>query len=157
MSSTVETASDIRPFHVDIPDDALEDLRRRIAARTAAMLHMGLEDEVRMLLAKGYPPTLPALQSVGYGEIVAYLAGQWDLAHAGELIERHTWQLAKRQMTWFRRVTGIHWISLTDTPETTAKQIIQNLLAQAWETPPGAFPRGQPQDQGEPCTCPMPM
>ena len=32
MSSTVETASDIRPFHVDIPDDALEDLRRRIAA-----------------------------------------------------------------------------------------------------------------------------
>src|SRR5215471_6983325 len=32
MSSTVETASDIRPFHVDIPDEALEDLRRRIAA-----------------------------------------------------------------------------------------------------------------------------
>jgi Epoxide hydrolase N terminus len=32
MSSTGETASDIRPFHVDIPDEALEDLRRRIAA-----------------------------------------------------------------------------------------------------------------------------
>src|SRR6266496_4384786 len=32
MSSTVETASDIRPFHVDISDEALEDLRRRIAA-----------------------------------------------------------------------------------------------------------------------------
>src|SRR3954451_3590340 len=32
MSSTVETTSDIRPFHVDIPDEALEDLRRRIAA-----------------------------------------------------------------------------------------------------------------------------
>ena len=32
MSSTVETASDIRPLHVDIPDEALEDLRRRIAA-----------------------------------------------------------------------------------------------------------------------------
>src|SRR3712207_857570 len=31
MSSTVETASDIRPFQVDIPDEALEDLRRRIA------------------------------------------------------------------------------------------------------------------------------
>src|SRR2546429_2178491 len=26
MRSTVETASDIRPFHVDIPDEALEDL-----------------------------------------------------------------------------------------------------------------------------------
>jgi pimeloyl-ACP methyl ester carboxylesterase len=32
MSSTVETASDIRPFHVGIPNEALEDLRRRIAA-----------------------------------------------------------------------------------------------------------------------------
>jgi pimeloyl-ACP methyl ester carboxylesterase len=32
MSSTSETASDIRPFHVDTPDEALEDLRRRIAA-----------------------------------------------------------------------------------------------------------------------------
>jgi pimeloyl-ACP methyl ester carboxylesterase len=32
MSSTVETAIDIRPFHVDIPDEALEDLHRRIAA-----------------------------------------------------------------------------------------------------------------------------
>jgi pimeloyl-ACP methyl ester carboxylesterase len=32
MSSTVETASDIRPFQVEVPDEALEDLRRRIAA-----------------------------------------------------------------------------------------------------------------------------
>ena len=32
MSSTAETATGIRPFHVDIPDEALEDLRRRIAA-----------------------------------------------------------------------------------------------------------------------------
>ena len=32
MSSTVETATEIRPFDVDVPDEALEDLRRRIAA-----------------------------------------------------------------------------------------------------------------------------
>ena len=32
MSTTVQSATDIRPFHVDIPDEALEDLRRRIAA-----------------------------------------------------------------------------------------------------------------------------
>jgi pimeloyl-ACP methyl ester carboxylesterase len=32
MSSTVETASGIRPFHVDIPEEKLTDLRRRIAA-----------------------------------------------------------------------------------------------------------------------------
>jgi pimeloyl-ACP methyl ester carboxylesterase len=32
MSSTVDSAIEIRPFRVDIPDEALEDLRRRIAA-----------------------------------------------------------------------------------------------------------------------------
>jgi pimeloyl-ACP methyl ester carboxylesterase len=32
MSRTVETASDIRPYQIDIPDQALDDLRRRIAA-----------------------------------------------------------------------------------------------------------------------------
>jgi pimeloyl-ACP methyl ester carboxylesterase len=32
MTGTLETAVEIRPFHVDIPDEALTDLRRRIAA-----------------------------------------------------------------------------------------------------------------------------
>ena len=32
MSTTVETATEIRPFHVDIPQEELDDLRRRIAA-----------------------------------------------------------------------------------------------------------------------------
>jgi hypothetical protein len=32
MSGTVETTAEIRPFQVDVPDEALEDLRRRIAA-----------------------------------------------------------------------------------------------------------------------------
>jgi hypothetical protein len=32
MTSTVDTAIEIRPFHIEIPDDALVDLRRRIAA-----------------------------------------------------------------------------------------------------------------------------
>src|SRR5215218_6679060 len=30
--SAVETVTEVRPFHVDIPDEALQDLRRRIAA-----------------------------------------------------------------------------------------------------------------------------
>jgi pimeloyl-ACP methyl ester carboxylesterase len=32
VSTTVETATEIRPFHFDVPDEALADLRRRIAA-----------------------------------------------------------------------------------------------------------------------------
>jgi pimeloyl-ACP methyl ester carboxylesterase len=32
MTTTLDTAIDIRPFRIDIPDEALDDLRRRIAA-----------------------------------------------------------------------------------------------------------------------------
>jgi Epoxide hydrolase N terminus len=32
MTSTVETAIEIRPFHVEVPEEELTDLRRRIAA-----------------------------------------------------------------------------------------------------------------------------
>ena len=32
MSTTVDSVVDVRPFEVDVPDEALEDLRRRIAA-----------------------------------------------------------------------------------------------------------------------------
>src|SRR5262245_53140937 len=32
MSSTVQTATDIRPFRVDIPDDQLDELNRRVSA-----------------------------------------------------------------------------------------------------------------------------
>src|SRR5512133_4026229 len=31
MSTTVETTTDIRPFHVEIPEEQIDDLRRRIA------------------------------------------------------------------------------------------------------------------------------
>jgi pimeloyl-ACP methyl ester carboxylesterase len=32
MSSTVKTATEVRPFHIEIPEEQLDDLRRRIAA-----------------------------------------------------------------------------------------------------------------------------
>jgi tRNA dimethylallyltransferase len=132
-----------------------EDLRQRIATRTGAMLQMGLVDEVRRVLGTGYAPTLPTLQSVGYGEIVAYLGGTWDLARARELIERHTWQLAKRQMTWFRRLTGIYWISLTETPEAVAIQQIQDLLVHTRSQPQATSPTIRPEEQGIECACPV--
>ena len=31
MSTTVETATEIRPFHIEIPADQIDDLRQRIA------------------------------------------------------------------------------------------------------------------------------
>jgi tRNA dimethylallyltransferase len=131
------------------------DLRQRIAARTEAILEMGLAEEVRRVLGMGYPATLPTLQSVGYAEVVAHLGGAWDLARTRELIERHTWRLAKRQMTWFRRLPGISWFSVTEGSESAAIEHIHGLLAQASDRPQETLSDGAEKDQGTKCACPV--
>jgi tRNA dimethylallyltransferase len=132
-----------------------EDLRQRIGARTEAMLQMGLEGEVRKVLGMGYSSALPTLQSVGYGEIVAYLGGAYNLAQARELIEHHTWRLAKRQMTWFRRIPDIHWISLTEMPDSAAIALIHRLLTNTRDQSQETLPDSRKEDQDIGCACPV--
>src|SRR5262244_4283679 len=58
MSSSGETANDIRPFHVDIPEENLTDLRRRIEAtqwpdkETVADQSQGVQLETIQKLAR---------------------------------------------------------------------------------------------------------
>jgi tRNA dimethylallyltransferase len=118
-----------RPFALIGLVRAGEDLRARIAARTEAMLSGGLITEVEQVLARGFSPALPSLQSLGYREVIAYLAGTYDLARARQLIEQQTWRLARRQMTWFRRVLDVRWISLTGMPEADVQQAVHTILA----------------------------
>ncbi|WPD20055.1 tRNA (adenosine(37)-N6)-dimethylallyltransferase MiaA [Thermaerobacter composti] len=83
---------------------------RAIAARVDRQLARGLVDEVRRLLAAGYGPELPAMQALGYKEIVGYLRGEYDLAEARRRLIRNTRRYAKRQWTWFRhQLPGVRW------------------------------------------------
>jgi len=77
-------------------------LRKRIAARTAAMLAGGFTDEVEGLLRRGVPADAPGLDGVGYREVVAQLQGRLARADLADAIERATARYAKRQETWFR-------------------------------------------------------
>ncbi|MCB1859464.1 MAG: tRNA (adenosine(37)-N6)-dimethylallyltransferase MiaA [Gammaproteobacteria bacterium] len=86
-------------------------LHQRIATRFHAMLEQGLECEVRGLLADDrLQPGLPAMRSVGYRQMVAYLNGEYDRKTMIEKGISATRQLAKRQMTWLRSYPGIHWL-----------------------------------------------
>ncbi len=86
-------------------------LHARLDARCQAMLDAGLLDEIRALQARGYGPHLPAMRSIGYRELGAYLRGEHDLPAALEAMRRATRQLAKRQMTWFRAEPDIEWMA----------------------------------------------
>jgi tRNA dimethylallyltransferase len=60
--------------------------------------------------------SLNALQTVGYTEMFDYFDGRCSREEAVENIRIHTRQYAKRQMTWFKKDTQIHWFS-PDEPE----------------------------------------
>jgi tRNA dimethylallyltransferase len=55
-----------------------------------------------------------ALQAVGYREVIEYLEGRRSLAETIELVQRHTRQLAKRQMTWFRSLTECRFLAVSE-------------------------------------------
>jgi tRNA dimethylallyltransferase len=88
------------------------DLDERLTARFDAMLADGFLEEVRALHVRGnLHADLPALRSVGYRQLWAYLEGQCTFAEARELSIIATRQLAKRQYTWLRAEPQAQWVS----------------------------------------------
>ena len=84
-----------------------EELYERIDKRVLKMMEQGLEAEVRTMLPYR---DLPALQTVGYREMFEYFDGKYDLDTTVRRIQANTRHYAKRQLTWWRRDNGIHWI-----------------------------------------------
>ena len=91
-------------------------LYERINLRVEQMMAAGLIAETEQLLAKGYRPPLPAITSLGYREIIAYLAGELGLATAMEKIKTETHRYVRHQYTWFRKMTEIVWFDLDQQP-----------------------------------------
>lgn len=91
-------------------------LYRRIEQRVDVMLANGLIAEVESLLAAGYARDTVALQSFGYKELIAYLAGNCTYMEAVAQLKQNSRRFAKRQLTWFRKDTRIEWLNLESTP-----------------------------------------
>jgi tRNA dimethylallyltransferase len=78
-------------------------LHERIQARFAAMLRMGLVEEVKSLKDKyRLSAAMPSMRAVGYRQVWEYLEGRFDQAALVEKGVAATRQLAKRQLTWLR-------------------------------------------------------
>lgn len=92
---------------------ARSDLDRRIEQRTAAMYAAGLVDEARDLLASGFDSNLASLNSIGYRDALAVVAGEITRTEAIERTTRDTKRLARRQMAWFKlddpRICWVNW------------------------------------------------
>jgi tRNA dimethylallyltransferase len=107
------------------------ELHARIDARVEQMIAQGFVNETRRLLDAGYAPNLPAMTSLGYREITAYLSGEMSLAQAIERIQIETHRYVRHQETWFRRMGDVEWFDPA-APETWDRvmQRVNEFLAQ---------------------------
>jgi len=83
-------------------DRPREELEKRIAQRTDAMLAAGLVDEVVRLRAAGFERNPSAAGAIGYRETLAMLDGRLACDNLAAEIAKNTRTLVKKQRTWFR-------------------------------------------------------
>ncbi|TDS11124.1 tRNA (adenosine(37)-N6)-dimethylallyltransferase MiaA [Sphingobacterium paludis] len=88
-----------------------EQLYERINQRVDQMMADGLLEEVRTLLAYR---DKPALLTVGYAELFAYLDGDITLEEAVARIKQNTRRYAKRQITWFKKYGNTQWFTSSE-------------------------------------------
>ena len=105
------------------------ELYARVDARIDAMFANGFLDEVKGLLEKGYPPTLPTMSAIGYRECVQVLERTIKLVEAKQVIGRATRVFVRRQANWFKETDpNILWFQVEDGIVEKIEGIIRSAL-----------------------------
>lgn len=84
----------------------------RINQRVDLMLGQGLQQEVQQLVSAGVPSACQAMKGIGYKEMLPVLQDRVDtpdFVSAVDKIKQNSRHFAKRQLTWYRRMSYIHW------------------------------------------------
>jgi tRNA dimethylallyltransferase len=99
------------------------DLYDQINSRVLQMFAAGLVEETKHLLEK-YGSAAWPLNSIGYKQVVQHLKGEVDLPSTISAVQQAHRNYAKRQMTWFRREPGVHWLGRFGTEPEIQSQAI---------------------------------
>lgn len=95
-----------------------EELYSRIDKRVDAMFECGLVDEIENLLASGVDENCQSMQAIGYKEVLKCLKNCDNQSTMCDIIKQNTRHYAKRQITFFKKLPNILWLSPEDaTPE----------------------------------------
>lgn len=105
---------------------APQTLKKNIARRLAKRLRGGMIEEVRKLHSRD-GISFKRLDGFGleYRYVSRYLLGIITKQEMIGSINKESWQYAKRQMTWFKRDTNIHWMKDSRKTITLAKNFVK--------------------------------
>ena len=115
------------PANFFLIDRERDDLRTRIEARVDGMFAAGLVEETCSLRV-ALEGNRVAQQALGYRQVIGHLRGEQDLPDTIALVKSRTWQFARRQMTWFRRLQGAVCMAVPaeEAPLETARRILSH-------------------------------
>ena len=125
-SSFLKKKKKKRDFNIivlGINQDRLE-LYDKINARVDNMVESGLINEAKELYNL---KSLNALNTIGYREVFNYIEDKYSLDECINEIKKNTRRYAKRQLTWFKSIDNVEWI----TPDYNFEKItayINNLI-----------------------------
>jgi tRNA dimethylallyltransferase len=97
-------------------------LDERIERRVRIMWDAGLLAEVRELEARGLREGRTACRALGYQQVLAHFAGEYDEAEAFRLTVQGTRRFVRRQRSWFKRDGRIEWFDAAD-PELVTRAL----------------------------------
>ena len=106
-----------------------ETLKARIDERLMRRVKQGMIEEVKNLLDQGATVEFMMKLGLEYRFITQYLTG--EIASLDEMLDglsKAIKKFAKRQMTWFRRDSEIHWLDMTGNPDDEAAALIEKFL-----------------------------
>ena len=117
------------PIYTFILEWNRSELYTQIDQRVDEMIESGLEKEVRNILDLGFSTDIKPLRSIGYVQLTQYHQGQLPLDRAIYEMKRETRHFAKRQLTWFRKMSEAQIIETgkKETPETRANKLLAQL------------------------------
>lgn len=90
-------------------DPDRNELYARINERARRMFESGLIEETASIMAT-YGEAARPVSSTGYKQVAQFLRGEIDRKLALWSAQQAHRNYAKRQMTWFRREPGVHWL-----------------------------------------------
>lgn len=108
-----------------------EILHRRIDQRLKDRIAQGMIGEVQAYLDKGGDKKVLYDLGLEYRHILLYLTGEYSsMEEFRQELSRDIKRFAKRQMTWFRRDPGIHWLDMEADYLDQAQGLIREFLAE---------------------------
>ncbi len=97
------------------------DIDSRISTRVELMWQQGFVSEVEHLLSLGLEQGVTASKALGYQQIVSAIKGECSMEQAKEDTVFGTRRYVRRQESWFKRDSRIHWF---DADSVTADDVI---------------------------------